>query len=253
MNKFLLIILLLMCFFYFLLSKKQEKYLNLNNGEKILSNEIVDKINEKTTKINSINSKLSIKQGVFSIKGFIAYEKTNNFKMICDSYFGKELEIGSNNDFLWFYTRKMKPKALYYCRLEEVEKTRLKAMFYPELLREFLGIHEIKKYIKIIKKDEYYYVENNINVGKENFNKITIIKDNKIIGYRLCKNYKIILEVNIVEFQLKNTIEIPKIIKINYLEESINQEWTLEKTEINSNFSEWDMPQYKQKINLVDY
>lgn len=253
MNKFLLIILLFLTgFFILFLNKKQEKKIDLN-GEKITSNEIINKINEKIKKINSVSSKLIVKQGFFSTDGLIAYEKPNNFKMISNSYFGKELEIGSNDDFFWFFTRKMKPKALYYCELKDIKKTRLRPIFYPELLKGFLGINQITNYQNLIKKDDYYYLEENIVIGIESFNKITIIKNNKVIGYRLCKDYKIILEVDVIEFQFLYDMEFPKKIKINWIEESISQEWILENLKVNHRFYDWKMPEYKQKINLADY
>jgi len=103
------------------------------------------------------------------------------------------------------------------------------------------------------KTEDYYYLKEQINIGKDSYSKITIIKNDKIIGYKFCNNDKILLEVEIIEFQNIKGLYLPQKIKINWIEESIKQEWTLGKIEINSNYNEWEMPNYKNKINLIDY
>lgn len=255
MNRFLILI-----FFIFSLFLLNTLKNNNNNSEKIkkpIGNEInsdpiINKINDNSKNINKIQSKIKIQQGIFSIYGFIAFEKPNNFSMVCNSILGKELEIGSNKDYFWFFSRNMKPKALYYCFAGDVEKTRLRKIFYPSLLKEFLCIHEINNKKLKINKD-FIYSEEKINLGQQVFDKITIIKNNKIIGYLLFENDKMIIKIEILEFQKIDKKILPKKIKIEWIEENIEQEWILSETQINSNFSSWSMPDYKIKINLVDY
>jgi len=246
-----LIILFFLFFIFLLLNNKKEKYFH-PIGERIESPDILNNLNSKLINIKKIYCDLQIKQGIGSIKGFIAYEKPNNFKMIGSSIFSKELEIGSNNNYFWFYIRTMKPKGLYYCDLKSIEKTRLRKIFYPSLLNSFIGINQITNK-NLFKTEDYYYLKEQINIGKDSYSKITIIKNDKIIGYKFCNNDKILLEVEIIEFQNIKGLYLPQKIKINWIEESIKQEWTLSKIEINSNYNEWEMPNYKNKINLIDY
>jgi hypothetical protein len=212
MKKFLLINIILFTCFLLIINKKE-------------TNEFVE-INEN---IKKIQANIEIKQGLFFAKGFIAYEKENNFKMICYSFLGKEIEIGSNKDFFWFWTRK--ENILYYCKQGKINTTRLRKMFYPEILKSFLGI------------DENYIIINN------DLKKISILQDKKIISHKLYQNDNLILQCDVVDFYGN----LPRKIKLNWIEENIKQEWILSNIKINSDFSDWEFPDYKNKINLENY
>ncbi len=254
MNKFLLIILLLVVVFIVVYNIKINKkiYFNAQNQEKVQSNEIIDKINNRTKDIKRIKSDIYIKLNtVLGAKGFIAYEKTNNFRMVCNSVFGKEIEIGSNDDYFWFWSRTIKPKALYYGDLDKIEKTRLRKIFYPVLIRSFLGIDEIKN-CEVTKDQNKFYIIEKIDLGDEKLIQIKIIEEGKIIAQKITNlNHELILEINILEFQEN---DLPKKIKLHWLEENIQQDWTLENTKINDiNYNDWKMPNSKNKIDLINY
>lgn len=196
-----------------------------------------DLINNKNKKINSIYSKIRIKQGLFFINGFIAYEKSNNFRMIANSFLGKEIDVGSNDEYFWFWSNSLRPKALYYCKHKELYNSRLRDIFYPEILRSFLGIDEIK--------------EQKINIQKETLEKITIFDKEKITGHRLFRNQILVVSADVVEFQKIEDVVLPKKININFLEENIQLEWILDEIQINKfDYKDWKMPDYKEKINI---
>ena len=96
MNKFLLIILLLVVVFVVVYNIKINKkvYFNAQNQEKVQSNEIINKINNRTKNIKRIRSDIYIKLNpVLSAKGFIAYEKANKLDLMMIIFgFGQELE-----------------------------------------------------------------------------------------------------------------------------------------------------------------
>jgi hypothetical protein len=251
MNKFLLIIMLILFFLTIFSIKKAEnrkEYLDLSSSSEVTNDKIVQKINENSEQIKKIYAELTIEQFPILLKGFIAYEKDNNFKMTCSSILRKEIEIGSNNNFFWFWSNHMKPKALYYCDYDKIEKTRLRKIFYPKLLKTFLGIDKLNNY-EIRKKDDFLYVLENFIVSNEKLIKVTIIKEGKIIAYKLCKDNEILLEVEIIEFKEN----LPQKIKINWIEEKIEQQWILSNIKINNDYDDWQMPEYKQKINLENY
>lgn len=216
MNKFLLIFLFsIILFFVFLY--KQPKYQNVP----ILENNS-----------NQIYADIVIKQGFFSVYGFVAYEKTDNFKMICSSFFGKEFEIGSNINYFWFWTRK--ENILYFCDHKKVNKSRLRKIFYPEIIKGFLGI------------EENFEIEQKLY---NNLIKIITLQDNKIKNHKIYENKVLILEADVLEFYGN----LPRKIKINWIEENIIQEWTLSNIKINNNYNDWNMPEYDKKINLENY
>lgn len=228
--------------------KNPKEYLDLSHAQNIKNNEIIEKINENCIKIKNLYADLTINQFPITLKGFIVYEKPQKFRMSCDSILRKEIEIGSNNKQFWFWSSNIKPKALYYCDYESIEKTRLRKIFYPKLLKTFLGIDELSN-CEIKKDKDIYYVLENFNISDESLIKITIIKNGKIIAHKLCKNNEVLLEVKIIEFYEN----VPKKIKIKWLEEDVEQEWTLDNIKINKHYDKWQMPEYKQKINLENY
>ena len=253
MNKFLLIIILLLAIIFVSNAKINKKvYFDAQNQERTQNKEVITKINNKTKNINRIHSDISIKLNpMLSVKGFIAYEKSNNFRMICNSFFGKEIEIGSNDDYFWFWSRTLRPKSLYYGDLEQIEKTRLRKIFYPVLLRIFLGIDEIKD-CEITQDQNKFYIIEKIDLGDEKLIQIKIIENDKIISQKITNlNHELILDINILEFQ-ENSL--PKKLKLHWLEENIQQEWILENTKINNiGYDDWEMPNSKSKIDLINY
>lgn len=234
MNKFLLNIILLILILFLINNKKNKIFI-----VESISSKNVEEINKNNKKIQKIHADLSVRQGLFSVRGFVAYEKQHNFKMICNSFFRKEMEIGSNENFFWFWARS--DNTLYFCEHKNINRTRLRPIFYPNVIKSFLGIDEFF---------EFEIFENKI-IQKlpNNMTKITLIEKDKIIGHELYSQGKLLLESKVVEFEFN----LPKKIKINWIEENINQEWILSNIKINDNFEEWKIPNYKNRINLKDY
>lgn len=106
---------------------------------------LVQEINARNSQIVSIGCddvELKIWEGGHRVKlkGQIYSEKPNNFRLRISSIMGKELDIGSNPDFLWYWSRRDKEPGLHYAAHVDFEKTRLKSPFDPLFLRSTLGI-----------------------------------------------------------------------------------------------------------------
>jgi hypothetical protein len=80
----------------------------------------------------------------FKLTGSVQYEKPNHFRMRIRSVFGEELDMGSNDQVFWYWSRKDPRPGLYFAYHEDYLKTRLKTPFDPVFLRESLGLDEIK-------------------------------------------------------------------------------------------------------------
>lgn len=231
-----IIIFLFIVLFVVFIFKNQKKTTKSEN----ITNQIVEKINEKNKLIKNIKLNISIRQNLLFANGFIKYEKENNFNMICNSFFGKELEIGSNKDYFWFWTRK--ENILYFCKHTKIKNTRIKSIFYPCVLKSFLGLDEFYN---------YEIFENKIIEKLPNgLKKITIINDDKIIGHELYEFENLVLKSKVLKYEK----DFPKKIEINYISENIVQYWETSNIIFNiDDLSKWEIPNYKNKIDLENY
>jgi hypothetical protein len=247
MNKFLLIIsafLFLSTVILYENGKNKIEAINPFNAQEI--KQINISLNEKNKKINQIQADLCIEQDFIKLQGYILYEKPNNFKMIANSIFGKEIEIGSNDNYFWFWARYLKPKALYYCDVDSVEKTRLRKIFHPEILKSFLCVDQIE-YDEVRKEKEFLYFIKNIKTNNEQIKKITVVKDNKICKIALYSKEVLLLNADITNADNKI------LISIYWAEEKIFQKWTLTNIKINKKYNNWSMPNYSPKIDILYY
>lgn len=248
MNKFFLIISFLLLIFIFLILKNNN---NITNYE--ISNEsgVLEKINEKLSKIKKIHANLRATQNFIKINGFVTYEKYNNFKLLLKN----NLEIGSNNDFFWFWSKQYDYKTLFFCKNSDVEKSRLKKIFYPKVLINFLFINEIQNYKEIRKKDETFYIVQETNLQQENYLNIIKIKEEKILQQELYdQNLNLILRVQVLDFEKIQDFILPKKIQIYWKQEEINQYWELSNIVINDDENtDWQMPDYKNKLDISNY
>lgn len=94
----------------------------------------------------------------FRLKGSLHYEKDLNFRMRFVSAFGDELDIGSNDEIFWYWSRRDKHPGLYYARYEDYEKTRLKTPFNPVFLRRILGLEKIDVEDALLGEDDEHMV-----------------------------------------------------------------------------------------------
>lgn len=112
--------------------------------------ELVQTINERNKQIKSFScDDITIKtweRGMkFRLEATVSYEKDLNFRMILASTFGKELDLGSNQELFWYWSRRDKHPGLYWALHEDFYKTRLKTPFNPMFMRDTLGLNEIKQ------------------------------------------------------------------------------------------------------------
>ena len=123
-------------------------------------NEIVNRINNKNKKINSIlikNMPIKAKNGrmTFKLTGDLAHSKDKFFRFIVTSKItGKEMDIGSNNDIFWFWSKRISPPALYFSKHEDLWKTNLKTPLNPAWMIESLNINLIDQNNQIIFKQD---------------------------------------------------------------------------------------------------
>jgi hypothetical protein len=141
----------------------------------------LDEINAPNKNINSFtcdNLILRIWQNNlrFKLNGMLYYEKPRNFRMVVKSIAGTESDVGSNNQLFWFWSKRMKPKALYYANHEDLSRTRLKSPFTPLWLMESLCINEIKQSATMTETTKYFvFIEVVNNPSNKKVQKFTYV------------------------------------------------------------------------------
>lgn len=223
------------------------------------NNQFLDDFNSKNAKINSIYSNVAISSQGITLNSTIFYEKKIKFRMIGKSVFGTELDIGSNDQYFWFWSRRMKPSALFYAKHEDLKNTRLRTPFNPNWMMEILGISDIGQNCSC-----FNYKENLVfsEVATDNFgniiNKLKLVDKNKktcLAHFLYDKNMNPIISAEIKEFYVVEDCFLPKKIEIFWYEENIKSIWYLSEPKINSRISSdnWIVPNLSPKIDLNGY
>ena len=215
---------------------------------------VVSKINEKNAKIKSVLIKsmpIKINNGgiTFRLNGDLAHEKEKNFRFIATSKLtGREMDLGSNKDIFWFWSKRINPPALYFAKHEELSKTNLKTPLNPSWMIESLnvGLIDQKKIHGFTETDIYLHIfeKRQSATGEECTFMTTINKlSENICSRKLTDSYgKIITSTTYNEH----------ITIIEWKDENVVMEWDTKGRQLNVDLPEsmWKLPDYKKKINM---
>ena len=110
------------------------------------NNPVIEEFNNRIVHISSLQSKASFtyydKYINVTLKGVVHLEKPQNFRIIINSFFGnKAIDIGSNNELFWFWSKWM--NVLNWAYHKDYEKTRLKDPLHPMWLMDSFGLSKI--------------------------------------------------------------------------------------------------------------
>lgn len=222
------------------------------------TNQILINLNEKNKKIQSFSSKLIVESQGIKLNSMIVYEKPSNFRMISNSFAGKELDVGSNFDFFWFWSKRMKPQALFYAKHQDFNRTRLRTPFNPAWIIQILGTGDIPECETYLYKGKLVFVEKMINNSQKIIFRMRMIDLDKMVcvgHFIFDEKMNPIISAEIQSFYLVDDVYLPKKINIFWYEENVRSVWTFEQPVINTAISTsmWQMPNYEPKINLKDY
>ena len=207
----------------------------------------VNIINERNSRTQSLFSDLNIsiyEKITHKATARLAYQKNQQFRMITRSIMGLESDVGSNDTYFWFWSKRMNPPILYYARHENLFLAGLKTPFNPQWMRESLGIDIIET------KNATFEINDNIVAVKqialsplrELISKIILIdsEHNLIIGHYLYLENKLIASTEVIEFDY----DLPKRIQILWHEEKVKMIWEFNNTRTNININPqlWQIP-----------
>lgn len=252
------IIFLILVFIMILIIFRGQKDNIIHDNPKLPDKSEISIISNKSPKSLSVNSlHIRYKQIMaVSLFGNIHLEG-NKFRLTANSILGKELDLGINNDELWYWSKRSKPRALYYSTVKNMDKTMLKAALNPSWLIRAIGLSiDQNKNSKIIEKDSTTKILN-VEMNHLGQNQIieTIIdsKTKKILANNLYdSDGKIIVKATISQHQMISDYVIPKKINIVWYEEGIQMEWTFNQVKVDQsiNSSIWKKPDIRPSINI---
>jgi len=218
---------------------------------------VIFQINETNVKIKSFSCKdlkVKLKQGnnSYGLDGYFIYEKPLNFRMVLKSIRGVELDIGSNNTHFWFWSKSMRPAALYYARHGHAKDTRLRDPFDPVWIMSSLGIETLNLDAKFVKTaDKIYVSQDVISPRGRALIRSAVITDKISAYYLFNKNNQFVTITQIS----RDSQGIPNKIYTSWKEEDVSMEFIFDNAKINT-IAEREMfvmPNHAQKIDLEHY
>jgi hypothetical protein len=268
MNKFivLLIIGLFFLFVWNLRGKQKLEYLperiEITTGTRPqVAIDCINSVNKKNDKIRNIiyeNIELCVAEKiVVRVRGFLAFEKDKKLRLVTSSFSGKEIDIGSNDDYFWFWSRRMKPPALYYASQGNITNTRLKTPFHPVWLMETLSIGKVDLLeTNIVRQGKYWAVtQPRTSILGSSIIKITMIDPEKltIVGHYIYESGRLVVSTEIIDFYPIQNYWFPKKVRTIWLEEGVRVDWSLGPPQINKtiNSNLWKKPQMQIELDMA--
>lgn len=267
-NKLILFTMIIILFLLILREHKIQTtptpvYALVNQKEKIVQESIVSpylkKLNNRNKSINSfVCDQLTVrinKDGShFKLKGEMFYEKDRNFRLRVYSLFGTELDMGSNDQQFWVWSKRMKPKStMFFANHNDLYKTRLRTPFVPLWIMGVLGFNVIEpeKINIYAETNDYLVIAKRVisPTGESLIKKIYINKKiNLIVAYHLNNLNGETITVTQIEYDNTNL----KRIYIKWYEENIEMDFNffdyLINTKVNPEI--FELPDYKNKIDM---
>jgi len=107
--------------------------------------QIIAVVNANSSRIRSFStSQASVSmQGFPTLRANIAFERPMRFRLRADlPLAGQEVDVGSNDELFWFWSRHNEPAALYYCRHDQFASSpaRRNLIIDPYWLVEAMGL-----------------------------------------------------------------------------------------------------------------
>ena len=258
MEKYLKIIVIILFFAlfvtYILKFSKAPLYLSdtvtkLPKEEEIKLLKILDKVNLNSEMIESIvynDIKIKLTQGItFRAKGYLFFERNKKLRIFINhGLFGREMDIGSNEDVFWFWSKRMRPSAIYFSSHKDLNKTNLKTPLNPDWILESFGFSTINKNeIEFVKCGDYlgikqYKLSNNC----EQVCILTLLDQysSRVVGKYLydCEDH-LLASVELKSYKVDSMtgIQVPNNILISWYDENIFMEWSIEDIILNKNIN----------------
>lgn len=105
--------------------------------------QIIDVVNDNSARVQSLSTTRATitTPGFPSLNANVAIQRPRSFRLTGEK-FGPQLDVGSNDELLWFWVAQAQPPALFYCRHDQFAGSAARQIFpvEPEWLIEAFGI-----------------------------------------------------------------------------------------------------------------
>tara|TARA_Y100000034_G_scaffold120366_1_gene163199 strand:+ start:640 stop:1626 length:987 start_codon:yes stop_codon:yes gene_type:complete len=220
---------------------------------------LIQQINENNAKIGNISCDIEVKiwqNGMrFKVSGDLHYEKHKRFRMKLSSVFGEEIDLGSNDDVFWYWSRRDKDPGLHWANYEDFGKTRLKTPFNPMFMKKSLSLDVIKTDdARIVETERDFIVVYAAKNGSDKPILVSVFvnKEMQRIDGMIVTNMdaKPVASAEIQEYQSG----IPAKILYIWHEEGRALLLELKNPKINVSIpsDKWQMPEHKPKLNMAE-
>ena len=196
----------------------------------------------------------------FHLKGWLRYEKPNKFRLSCGIRGRTECDIGSNEKDFWFWSRRMKPSALFYCDHEHILATRLRTPLNPLWMMECIGLGEVKSSgIRAAQTGTGLMIyETRMATMGHTVTKTTMLErgTHLISGHALLdQKSAIIASSRVMDWQTVDGLSVPKTVEMVWHEENIRITLRLNDPRINCTIlkQDWQMPDIQPRIYMPTY
>ena len=110
--------------------------------------QVIQVVNQNNSRIHSYSSDRATlsSPGMPSLRANLAFERPRRFRLRAETGItGPELDLGSNDQYFWFWIKRNQPPAVYFCRHDQFDASRAKQLLPidPNLLIEALGTAEL--------------------------------------------------------------------------------------------------------------
>ena len=179
------------------------------------------------------------------------------FRMTASSFFGKELDIGVNDQVLWYWSKRSKPRVMYFSNLENMKKTKLKSALNPEWIIMSLMVdnNQGKPDEKIEHPSGTILLSKHISHMDESMTVATLLdRDGSQAKGRYLYNSqgKMVASSEVTSRQFVQGLSMPKGLLITWYEEGIVMEWTLKTVSLNTKIGNgaWAMPDIRPMVDI---
>ncbi len=110
--------------------------------------QVIAAVNRNNSQIQTLSSSSATLRGPGypTLRAHIAYQRQRNFRLKADTGLtGPEVDLGSNDQYFWFWIKRSQPPAVYVCRHDLFPTSRARQMIPidPDWLVEALGTLEL--------------------------------------------------------------------------------------------------------------
>lgn len=206
---------------------------------------VIKQVNAQNNTIKSFTADVQIvlqkRALTFTSVGKTYFEKPKNYRMqtIMEVRKAPGADMGSNDDYFWFWIRRIDPQTLYHSKYSNLNKTNLPDSLHPLWMMDLLGVNSIEtKHAKLSTQSGSIIVQElQNNTRQQQIIKMVIVDPQRpaITGHRLYStNGQLLASHHIASFFKTNSgAFLPQVAETKWYGEQITIRTTFSNPKIN--------------------